>query len=207
MTVVNAIRNAKLSATESRLRNGRELILDYDRPNHSIIVLKPFADQYTADKYANGPGTDFVSAVKAAEVRLIHEAAHLIGMGIDNDEDAEEFAQRVLQTDSVQAPFENTPDLCARLMVITTVDDSSGTRNCVQAIVRDNCGSDHKLDALIQSGDWRKFRDYSTSVESDLYSCAGQPGSFGRATEATLRRISNFASEAMLEQTMLMIKE
>lgn len=89
--LAQAIENVKTMPLEERQRNGTLLVFDYDKQKRLLIALKPFFYQYGMAP----EGSVSPDVLKDLKIKLLHEAAHLAGIGIDDDDEAEKFAKTV----------------------------------------------------------------------------------------------------------------
>ena len=97
------IKNVQKAPTENRAKtdsNGftGNLNMDYSAPNRSIVALRPFFVKY--DVPSSRLSKDDIDAI---DRQLMHEATHVFGIGIENDNDS--YALSLALLDRIRQPI------------------------------------------------------------------------------------------------------
>jgi hypothetical protein len=92
--LADLIKNVRYLPFVERNRQGRSLMFDYgtDKEGEYIVALKPFFVAYSSFPVKFATDESLVNVIMDVRLKLAHEAAHHLGIGIQNDEDAESFA-------------------------------------------------------------------------------------------------------------------
>lgn len=104
---LEALRNIQIRSLDFRVRDGRNLVMDYDDLRKEVTVLRPYFDGFIAAPLDG-------RSVLATEELLLHEIAHLWGEGEDA---ADRFASEILSS-PVAAFSRNVGGLCSDLDIV-----------------------------------------------------------------------------------------
>ncbi|OGQ15794.1 MAG: hypothetical protein A3B70_04380 [Deltaproteobacteria bacterium RIFCSPHIGHO2_02_FULL_40_11] len=164
--IINALQNLEILPTETRSRNGEELLLDYDTTTHKITVLKAFFDAFRValiDPYSK----------ELVKRMLLHEVAHLWDY---SDTDAEAFAVEILRSPIAISyePFSDSlENICSNLKIITSRKyDSSEAQSCYQAVAEKYCAEQNPFNLNSQSIDVLRLNSkIAREISKDLGNC------------------------------------